>query len=29
MSDYAFIRRENYYYVDQTRLLKLLEDTGR
>jgi hypothetical protein len=29
MSDYALIRRENYYYVDKTPLLKLLEDTGR
>ena len=29
MSDYGLIRRENYYYVDKTPLLKLLEDTGR
>jgi len=29
MSDYGLIRRENYYYVDKTPVLKLLEDTGR
>ncbi|MDQ1352682.1 MAG: hypothetical protein QG657_2988 [Acidobacteriota bacterium] len=29
MSDYGLIRKENYYYVDKTPLLKLLEDTGR
>lgn len=29
MSDYELIRRENYYYVDKTPLIKLLEDTGR
>ncbi|HLP60964.1 MAG TPA: AAA family ATPase [Candidatus Deferrimicrobium sp.] len=29
MSDYALIRRDNYYYVDKTPLLKLLEDSGR
>ncbi|MCU0285445.1 MAG: AAA family ATPase [Acidobacteria bacterium] len=29
MSNYGLIRRENYYYVDKTPVLKLLEDTGR
>ncbi len=29
MSDYGLIRRENYYYVDKTPVLKLLEDSGR
>lgn len=29
MSNYGLIRRENYYYVDKTSVLKLLEDTGR